>query len=120
MTLAVRASAPPLVAFAFVTERPSGSPSILTIVWAPVFPSAPGVTAITSASARPLPIIVTAFWVVYFVPAAVFTIHPFGTVSTQIGNGEHVCVNVTVPLEAVAGIGFWPVGVPGRFCDSSA
>src|SRR5260370_41546909 len=113
ITVAVRASAPPLIAFALLTERPSGSPSILIIVRGSVFPSAPGVTETTSASAWALPTLLTAFWVAYFFPGAVLTIHPFGVGFSQNGKGEPGCVNVTVPPGDVASIGFSPGARPG-------
>src|SRR5205814_1859537 len=114
-----RGSTPPLVASLFFTEKLSGSPSILVMVPGPVFPSAPATTATTSTSAELLPVIFTAFWVAYFFPSCVLTFHPLGTVSSQ-SKKKQLCVNVTVPLDGVAAICFWPVGVPGRFCDSSA
>src|SRR5437762_607042 len=117
MTLALRASAPPVVGSALVTPRLSSVlPWIFLIVPASVLPAAPAVTATTATVAEPTgPISVTDFCVAYFFEASdVSTIHPFGTVSEH---KKQLKENVTLPVALAASICFVPVGVPGNVCD---
>src|SRR5919108_1637044 len=101
MTVAVRASAPPLVGFGLSTLR-SGSPrSIVVIVCASVFPSNPGFSAAIGAVALPpkAPTL-TAFWVAYRLPLSVRTTSPLGRSCEQKRQDD---VKTTSPVAATAG-----------------